>query len=163
MPFASLKEVYGDDFITTIQQNAQEQRPNFQYKSLFNGSLDELENESENINKEIESFVSDYSNGLETYNNSEPYQEEDNYEDLVEEYETESAKDINCGHLLEHLAKCPKCRLYLEKHFGKQENIQKYIQKKREDQFLDIAIYIVTGIFILFLLDIFVRLGKFMK
>ena len=117
MPFASLKEVYGDDFITTIQQNAQEQRPNFQYKSLFNGSLDELENESENINKEIESFVSDYSNGLETYNNSEPYQEEDNYEDLVEEYETESAKDINCGHLLEHLAKCPKCRLYLEKHF----------------------------------------------
>jgi FKBP-type peptidyl-prolyl cis-trans isomerase (trigger factor) len=163
MPFASLKEVYGDDFITTIQQNAQEQRPNFQYKSLFNGSLDELENESENINKEIDSFVSDYSNGLETYNNSEPYQEEDNYEDLVEEYETESTKDINCGHLLEHLAKCPKCRLYLEKHFGKQENIQKYIQKKREDQFLDIAIYIVTGIFILFLLDIFVRLGKFMK
>ena len=126
MPFASLKEVYGDDFITIIQQSAQEQRPNFQYKSLYNGSLNELENESGDINKEIESFVSDYSNGLETYNNSESYQEEEDYEDLVEEYETESPKDINCGHLLEHLAKCPKCRLYLEKHFGKQENIQKY-------------------------------------
>ena len=67
MPFASLKEVYGDDFVTTIQQNTQQ--PNFQYKSLFNGKLDELETspETENINKEIESFVSDYSNGLESY------------------------------------------------------------------------------------------------
>ncbi len=161
MPFASLKEVYGDDFVTTIQQNTQQ--PNFQYKSLFNGKLDELETSPENINQEIESFVSDYSNGLESYDNSEEYQEEEDYEDLIEGFEDQTTKDINCGHLLEHLAKCPKCRLYLEKHFGKQENIQKYIQRKREDQFLDIAIYIVTGIFILFLLDIFVRLGKFMK
>ena len=161
MPFASLKEVYGDDFVTTIQQNTQQ--PNFQYKSLFNGKLDELETtpQTENINQEIESFVSDYSNGLESYENSEPYEEDD--EDIIESFEDQTTKDINCGHLLEHLAKCPKCRLYLEKHFGKQDNAEEYLRKKREDQFLDIAIYIVTGIFILFLLDIFVRLGKFMK
>jgi hypothetical protein len=163
MPFASLKEVYGDDFVTITQQNTQQ--PNFQYKSLYNGKLDELETspETENINKEIESFVSDYSNGLESYENTEPYEEEEDYEDIIEDFENETTKDINCGHLLEHLAKCPKCRLYLEKHFGKQDNSQEYLRKKREDQFLDIAIYIVTGIFILFLLDIFVRLGKFMK
>ena len=129
MPFASLKEVYGDDFVTTIQQNTQQ--PNFQYKSLYNGKLDELETspETENINQEIESFVSDYSNGLESYENSEPYEEDD--EDIIESFEDQTTKDINCGHLLEHLAKCPKCRLYLEKHFGKQDNAEEYLRKKK--------------------------------
>ena len=85
MPFASLKEVYGDDFVTITQQNTQQ--PNFQYKSLYNGKLDELETspETENINKEIESFVSDYSNGLESYENTEPYYS--SYCDKIDPYD----------------------------------------------------------------------------
>ena len=34
--------------------------------------------------------------------------------------------------------------------------------KKREDM-LDVAIYILTGVFVLFLLDSFMNLGKYLK
>jgi|TARA_B100001971_G_scaffold215172_1_gene258806 hypothetical protein len=152
MPFASIKEVYGDDFVVTTQQP-------FIYKSMLNNNE---KYSPESIDQEVENFVSEYSNKLENYEDLENLYEEDFEEDKVMEgFSNQTNNDSDCGHLIEHLAKCPKCRLYLEKHFGGQGNAQKYINKKREDQLLDIAIYVATGIFILFLLDIFVRLGKF--
>lgn len=155
MPFASIKEVYGDDFVVTTQQQP------FIYKSMLNNNE---KYSPESINEEVENFVSEYSNKLENYEDLENLYEEDFEEDkVIEGFGNETNTDSDCGHLIEHLAKCPKCRLYLEKHFGGQGNAQKYINKKREDQLLDIAIYVVTGIFILFLLDIFVRLGKFVS
>ena len=152
MPFASIKEVYGDDFVVTSNQP-------FEYKSVLNNN--EIYS-PETIEKEVENFVSDYSQKLENYDDFEQLYDEDYEEDQVmESFDNDS--DSDCGHLIEHLSKCSKCKLYLEKHFGKQGSIQKYINKKREDQLLDIAIYVATGIFILFLLDIFVRLGKFVN
>jgi hypothetical protein len=154
MPFASIKEVYGDDFVVTTQQP-------FIYKSMLNNNE---KYSPESINEEVENFVSEYSDKLENYEDLENLYEEDFEEDKVMEgFGNQTNTDSDCGHLIEHLAKCPKCRLYLEKHFGGQGNAQKYINKKREDQLLDIAIYVATGIFILFLLDIFVRLGKFVS
>jgi hypothetical protein len=156
MPFASVKEVYGDDFVVTTQQP-------FIYKSMLNNNE---KYSPESINEEVENFVSEYSDKLENYEDLENLYEEDFEEDKVMEgfgNQTINNNDSDCGHLIEHLAQCPKCRLYLEKHFGGQGNAQKYINKKREDQLLDIAIYVATGIFILFLLDIFVRLGKFVS
>ena len=154
MPFASIKEVYGDDFVVTTQQP-------FIYKSMLNNNE---KYSPESIDQEVENFVSEYSNKLENYEDLENLYEEDFEEDKVMEgFSNQTNNDSDCGHLIEHLAKCPKCRLYLEKHFGGQGNAQKYINKKREDQLLDIAIYVATGIFILFLLDIFVRLGKFVS
>jgi len=158
MSYASIKEVYGDDFIVAPNSN----QP-LEYKSVLNNNTKPL---SEKIEKEVENFVSDYSQNLENYDNFEElYDEGYEEEEIIEDFDNDNDNDndSNCGHLIEHLSKCPKCRLYLEKHFGKQDNIQKYIKKKREDQLLDIAIYIATGIFILFLLDIFVRLGKFVN
>lgn len=156
MPFASIKEVYGDDFVVTTQQ----QQP-FIYKSMLNNNE---KYSPESIDKEVENFVSEYSDKLENYEDLENLYEEDFEEDkVIEGFGNETNTDSDCGHLIEHLAQCPKCRLYLEKHFGGQGNAQKYINKKREDQLLDIAIYVATGIFILFLLDIFVRLGKFVS
>ena len=155
MPFASIKEVYGDDFVVTTQQQP------FIYKSMLNNNE---KYSPESIDKEVENFVSEYSNKLENYEDLENLYEEDFEEDkVIEGFGNETNTDSDCGHLIEHLAQCPKCRLYLEKHFGGQGNAQKYINKKREDQLLDIAIYVATGIFILFLLDIFVRLGKFVS
>ena len=156
MPFASIKEVYGDDFVVTTQQ----QQP-FIYKSMLNNNE---KYSPESINEEVENFVSEYSDKLENYEDLENLDEEEFEEDkVIEGFGNETNTDSDCGHLIEHLAQCPKCRLYLEKHFGGQGNAQKYINKKREDQLLDIAIYVATGIFILFLLDIFVRLGKFVS
>ena len=156
MPFASIKEVYGDDFVVTTQQ----QQP-FIYKSMLNNNE---KYSPESINEEVENFVSEYSDKLENYEDLENLYEEEFEEDkVIEGFGNETNTDSDCGHLIEHLAQCPKCRLYLEKHFGGQGNAQKYINKKREDQLLDIAIYVATGIFILFLLDIFVRLGKFVS
>lgn len=154
MPFASIKEVYGDDFVVTTQQP-------FIYKSMLNTNE---RYSPEEIGKEVENFVSEYSDKLESYEDLENLYEEDFEEDkVIEGFGNETNTDSDCGHLIEHLAQCPKCRLYLEKHFGGQGNAQKYMNKKREDQLLDIAIYVATGIFILFLLDIFVRLGKFVS
>ena len=154
MPFASIKEVYGDDFVVTTQQP-------FIYKSMLNNNE---KYSPESIDKEVENFVSENSDKLENYEDLENLYEEDFEEDkVIEGFGNETNTDSDCGHLIEHLAQCPKCRLYLEKHFGGQGNAQKYINKKREDQLLDIAIYVATGIFILFLLDIFVRLGKFVS
>lgn len=158
MPFASIKEVYGDDFVVKTQQP-------FIYKSMLNNNE---RYSPESIDEEVEAvenFVSEYSDKLENYEDLEDlYEEEDK---VIEGFgnisNTDTHTDSDCGHLIEHLAKCPKCRLYLEKHFGGNGNVQKYINKKREDQLLDIAIYVATGIFILFLLDIFVRLGKFVS
>ena len=153
MPFASIKEVYGDDFVVTTQQ----QQP-FIYKSMLNNNE---KYSPESINEEVENFVSEYSDKLENYEDLENLYEEDFEEDkVIEGFGNETNTDSDCGHLIEHLAQCPKCRLYLEKHFGGQGNAQKYINKKREDQLLDIAIYVATGIFILFLLDIFVMIAR---
>ena len=166
MPFASLKEVYGDDFVTITENTTTDNTPINSYNSIYNINNARKDNlqESSDQNKEVESFVSNYSTKLENYEDlDELYKEEETEDSVLESFQNSTEDSNGCGHLIKHLANCPKCRLYLEKYFGKQESIQRYIAKKREDQFLDIAIYIVSGIFLLFLLDIFVRLGKFLK
>ncbi|SVE19513.1 uncharacterized protein METZ01_LOCUS472367, partial [marine metagenome] len=68
MPFASIKEVYGDDFVVTTQQ----QQP-FIYKSMLNNNE---KYSPESINEEVENFVSEYSDKLENYEDLEDLYEE---------------------------------------------------------------------------------------
>ena len=76
MPFASLKEVYGDDFVTITENTTTDNTPINSYNSIYNINNARKDNlpESSDQNKEVESFVSNYSTKLE------------NYEDLDELY-----------------------------------------------------------------------------
>ena len=54
-----------------------------------------------------------------------------------------------CGDIIEHVMKCKKCRNYMAKKFRNSEN-----------ENLDIAIYGLSGVFVLFLLDMFSKMKK---
>ena len=70
------------------------------------------------------------------------------------------SEESECLRFLNHISKCEKCRKFIIKKFNIQpENPE---QKNREEM-LDIAIYILTGVFVLFLLDSFMNLGKYLK
>ena len=49
-----------------------------------------------------------------------------------------------CSTLLKHLSKCEKCRTFVQNKFAPTPDDK---EKKENDEYLDLAIYIVTGIF----------------
>jgi formylmethanofuran dehydrogenase subunit E len=65
-----------------------------------------------------------------------------------------------CLRIFSHLSKCSKCREYIMKKFNVQE---KTPEEKNKEEMLDILIYILTGVFVLFLLDSFMKFGKIFK
>lgn len=64
---------------------------------------------------------------------------------------------ITCPDIIDHVKYCDVCRksLELEFHEDSPYDIPEHV--------VNAIIYIITGIFILFLLDIFVKLGKMLK
>ena len=82
MPFASLKEVYGDDFVTITENTTTDNTPINSYNSIYNVRKDNLP-ESSDQNKEIESFVSNYSTKLENYDDLDELYKEEEMEDSV--------------------------------------------------------------------------------
>jgi len=86
--------------------------------------------------------------------------EKKKYISIPEEPEHFSNSEDECMRFLAHISKCEKCREFVMKKFGVAPKNQD--QKNREEM-LDIAIYILTGVFVLFLLDSFMSLGRFIK
>ena len=72
----------------------------------------------------------------------------------------EDNEDIECAKFLEHISKCKKCRDFIINKF---DLTPKDPASKNREEMLDIAIYILTGVFVLFLLDSFMSLGKYIK
>ena len=90
-------------------------------------------------------------------------------EKKIEKFENQPKKEkisINlddnddCMKLLDHMSKCEKCREFIMK---KMNLYPKTTEDKKREEMLDVAIYILTGVFVLFLLDSFMNLGKFLK
>ncbi len=81
--------------------------------------------------------------------NSLGYQYYDDFRpDYDEEYDSDD--EMDCASVLEHVKKCKICqsKIVQERQFSLPDNV------------LDILLYTITGIFILFLLDIVLRIGK---
>lgn len=76
-------------------------------------------------------------------------------EDVKENYE--NYVDTECDNFLEHILTCEKCKEYILQKYNMKDN------SINNDDMLDVAIYILTGIFVLFILDSFISLGKFLK
>ena len=69
-------------------------------------------------------------------------------------------EESDCLKFLDHISKCEKCRNFMMK---KLKLTPETPEQKNREEMLDIAIYILTGVFVLFLLDSFMSLGKFIK
>lgn len=75
------------------------------------------------------------------------------------------SKEIGCMDVAAHLDHCEECKQRLEVIFRRLVSTQEPPQKKQENNSVttDLILLIVLGIFIVFVLDIFVRLGKYLK
>jgi hypothetical protein len=65
--------------------------------------------------------------------------------------------DSDCEDIIRHCLKCKNCRKKLIEAF-KINN-----EQNKTDELLDIVIYALTGVFVLFLLDFFIKIGKIVK
>lgn len=90
----------------------------------------------------------------------------DDLEKMIDSYSKPGKKVIpssrlSCDNFLEHIKTCKSCRAYVMEKFS--ISPEKTESEKNREEMLDIAIYILTGVFVLFLLDTFLNLGKFLK
>ena len=160
MPYASLDEVYpgfiknsstkdniySDITNNIINYNKDTQYPENNIENFYDINEQKLDN-IDNFNNEVESEAEDSDS-----DNEVDYQDE-NFEDLDKEY---------CNRFLYHLSICNSCREFIRKKFGVRRKIVQIARKNSKDEILDIALYIITGIFMLFLLDLFLKLGKYL-
>lgn len=64
-----------------------------------------------------------------------------------------------CESFLKHLEKCQRCRMFLIKKF----NLDKKPEDLKREQYLDIIIFALSGVFVLFFIDIILNFGKNLK
>jgi hypothetical protein len=76
-----------------------------------------------------------------------------NSEKKKENFQNEMDECIN---FIKHLEKCKKCRQFLIKKF----NLDKKPEDIKREQYLDIVIFTLSGIFVLFLFDMIFNFGK---
>lgn len=110
--------------------------------------------------KEIEHFYMDNKNQLENQSS-----------ELIST-NNNTNKSEECQKLLDHFLHCDDCRNELQRILNMQSNsgtdnnksnslIEKFnLKQNLNDNYIDVFILILTGIFIIFVLDCFVRLGR---
>lgn len=80
----------------------------------------------------------------------------------IEKFENTSFQGkyrTECHVILKHLSECSKCRDFVRQKFISQTPIEDDGDDS-DDEYLDLAIYIVTGVFILFVLDMLMKFGR---
>ena len=167
MNYASLDEIYDTKTLQVRKNNYNEVMKNLTQKNKRDQQM-----ASEHIGEPRAASRSKYTtySKVENFTNEEPnYTSE--LDQLTKSIDTKYNKqsdtirvkpdeESECIRFLDHISKCEKCRNFIIKKFNIQpENPE---QKNREEM-LDIAIYILTGVFVLFLLDSFMNLGKYLK
>ena len=91
----------------------------------------------------------------------------DDLEKMIDNHSRKQQKKVtptsktSCDNFLEHIKTCKSCRAYVMEKFA--VSPEKSESDKNREEMLDIAIYILTGVFVLFLLDTFMNLGRFLK
>ena len=182
MNYASLDEVYD-----TPTQKDRENKYNSIIKDLITSNQNEHKTISKNVPTGIQrQSYSDYENigaplanqraDYTTYQKVENFSNSLESDKILKSIETKIDNEHNqpkqdfitlknteqsdCLKFLDHISKCEKCRDFIIKKFNLTPETPE--QKNREEM-LDIAIYILTGVFVLFLLDSFMSLGKYLK
>ena len=158
MNYASLDEIYDSNTLQVRKNNYNEVMKNLTEKNKRDQKM-----VSENRGEPKAAGRSGYYSKVENYTNELDQLEkliDNKYNKEPETIQIKQDEESECLRFLDHISKCEKCRNFIIKKFNIQpENPE---QKNREEM-LDIAIYILTGVFVLFLLDSFMNLGKYLK
>ena len=104
----------------------------------------------------------DFSNGNEVKVEEEKEKKIKKKVEKVEKKQKENFEDVSvkeCEDFLNHLQKCQRCRMFLIKKF----NLDKKPEDIKREQYLDIIIFGLSGVFVLFFLDMILNFGKSLK
>ena len=167
MNYASLDELYNNP-INSRRPNTENNYDNIIKKIVYSQKNDKNKtnipdpsgNDENYLNyKDFGDFDNDFQpNDLEKkIENFENKKEEDTISIDLDDLDNENEK---CVKFLDHVSKCEKCRKFIMK---KLNLTTKTKEDKQKEEMLDIVIFILTGIFVLFLLDSFMNLGKYIK
>ena len=159
MSYASLAEVWPGFIVSNKFKKFTNTLPN-NYKRLVGINTD-LEDEtqysrggnaSENIKKVVEPVFYEKSREY-------PIKKDKGIEKFTNmDMSADNKYAGDCSSILKHLSGCEKCRAYFQQKFVPHEEPEPEMEEN--DEYLDLAIYIVTGIFILFALDILIKFNR---
>ena len=126
-----------------------------------NYKFDEIKYESDKSNERKKKIIENFGTDIYEYTDPELPYVDDLYSDN-EQNVSHKIKKPNCADYLKHILKCKKCYKIMQKKFGKKNKIIKNRQSFLDEFFTDdvkeILMVIVIGIFIILILDIFVRI-----
>ena len=154
MSYASLKDIWPDFIASNKFQKFTDTLP----QNIVNNLIQTSGNRGGNRggNKYIKG--SNISSPM-MYDKSREYAPMDDKKDdepNVEKFSNLGKYQNDCSSILKHLSHCEKCREFVR---GKFAPIRE-TEENKDDEYLDLAIYIVTGIFILFIIDILIKFKK---
>lgn len=164
MSFAFLDDVYNSDKdendyglivnnILNVDDEPGLKKDNF---TRFN-PVDDQSNELNYSNLASSSNLDDMSRLIEKKYNKKKTEQKENKTTEVPKHKENFKNEIEqCENFLEHLSKCSRCRQFLIKKF----KLDKNPEDIKREQYLDLAIFTLSGVFILFLLDIVLNFGK---
>tara|TARA_B110000285_G_scaffold193249_1_gene222156 strand:- start:803 stop:1297 length:495 start_codon:yes stop_codon:yes gene_type:complete len=159
MSFAFLDDVYNDNENMKTEKN---------YGLIVNDILNVDDNPGLKKQK-FTRFTPVNDNGSElNYSNLQDMSEyiENKYEKNIQKKNKKINKKVKkenfeneikqCEDFIEHLASCSRCRQFLIKKL----KLDKKPDDIKREQYLDLAIFSLSGVFLLFLLDMVLNLGK---
>ena len=130
---ALLNEVYGDDFLTSTSNV---------FPSEFYESHDDM--------------IEDMSDADIYHSYQQEIKKEETRRDEKKGKKIETFENIiTCDDVESHLNNCTKCQNKMKNRYSKLDDSKK--------KMIDVVIFLLIGILLLFILDIFVRLGKMLK
>jgi hypothetical protein len=165
MSFAFLNDVYENKLLTQTEND---------YNEIVNNLLG-INNEKK-IKKEKDpkkdynytrkTEVKDFTNEVINKNNIDINDIEKTSKYIMNKYDVKNTEKKekepsikDCEDFLKHLERCQRCRFFLIKKL----NLDKNKDEINNEKYLDIVIFALSGIFILFLLDIILDFGKNFK
>ena len=161
MSFAFLDDVYKDEdnkdygLIVNNILNVNNDEPglkkeNFTRYTPVDDNSNELNYSNiENMSKYIE----------EKYNEQKEEKKENKKKKKIkkkENFTTEQNEIEECEEFIKHLSKCSRCRQLLIKKL----NLNRNPEDIKREQYLDLVIFTLSGVFVLFLLDMVLNFGK---
>lgn len=181
MAYASIDEVYGNGFgqdladmkyAQVVQQDVQSRnrRPNQRQQGMAeqfspNSVEQSYQNWNNNpmnpnANTRVNTRHHPQAPGNNTY-----YDMNDQYNDVDDddEYEVEES-NMTCNDYITHIKSCESCQKALGDAIKKADSFADYLGSEAfQKNLFDLIVYISVGIFIIFVLDLFLRLGKSIK
>jgi hypothetical protein len=161
MFYASLEEVYDKNTLEAKQNDYDDVIKNLIDQNKRQGYIETEKHEPSGLDRsKFTKFqkVENYTNELDQLEKL--IDTKYNKPEEPQEIKINMKEEPDCLKILDHISKCAKCRQFIIEKFEIKPEDPK---EKSKEEMLDIVIYILSGVFVLYLLESFVNLGKFLK